>query len=75
MSIRRSSTRCGETKWVGFAHKTCGNGLTSRWSWRRCDVDDVVRDTTLCALYGCLEEPERFRSWPVAIAVRHGAVG
>ncbi|MFE4963731.1 sigma-70 family RNA polymerase sigma factor [Streptomyces sp. NPDC056660] len=36
------------------------------------DVDDVVQDTMLRALDGLpgLEEPERFRSWLVAIAVR-----
>jgi len=36
------------------------------------DVDDVVQDTMLRALDGLpgLEDPERFRSWLVAIAVR-----
>ncbi|MFG2376473.1 sigma-70 family RNA polymerase sigma factor [Streptomyces sp. NPDC048504] len=36
------------------------------------DVDDVVQDTMLRALDGLpdLEQPERFRSWLVAIAVR-----
>ena len=36
------------------------------------DVDDVVQETMLRALDGLpgLEEPERFRSWLVAIAVR-----
>ncbi|MGW3409164.1 sigma-70 family RNA polymerase sigma factor [Streptomyces sp. NPDC000888] len=53
--------------WLPLVYNIVGRALDGH-----SDVDDVVQETMLRALDGLpgLEEPERFRSWLVAIAVR-----
>jgi RNA polymerase sigma factor (sigma-70 family) len=53
--------------WLPLVYNIVGRALDGH-----SDVDDVVQETMLRALDGLpgLEDPERFRSWLVAIAVR-----
>ncbi|MFI1382392.1 sigma-70 family RNA polymerase sigma factor [Embleya sp. NPDC020886] len=52
--------------WLPLVYNIVGRALNGH-----ADVDDVVQETMLCAVSGLgdLRDPERFRSWLVAIAV------
>ncbi|MYS81476.1 sigma-70 family RNA polymerase sigma factor [Embleya scabrispora] len=52
--------------WLPLVYNIVGRALNGH-----ADVDDVVQETMLCAVSGLdgLRDPERFRSWLVAIAI------
>ncbi|WP_406299925.1 sigma-70 family RNA polymerase sigma factor [Embleya sp. NBC_00888] len=52
--------------WLPLVYNIVGRALDGH-----ADVDDVVQETMLCAVSGLggLRDPERFRSWLVAIAI------